>query len=47
MTTHDYNPLFTLYGAPRAVVHARVSVRAKPDDVKREQGNPEKIGSSR
>ncbi|NLS21412.1 hypothetical protein HGP16_33535 [Rhizobium sp. P40RR-XXII] len=49
MTTHNHNPLLTLYGTPRAVIRARVSVRAKPIESSSEhseQENTEKIGNS-
>jgi len=46
MTTHDHNPLLALYGVPRAVVHSRVSVRAKPIAAESEQTDAEKIGNS-
>ncbi|MFS8115098.1 hypothetical protein QD460_25505 [Rhizobium jaguaris] len=46
MSTHDNNPLLGLYGTPRAVVHKRTSVRAKPLGSPEEQDNPEKLGLS-
>lgn len=46
MTSHDRNPLFTLYGTPRAVIHSRISVRAKPAPSSSEQERTEKIGNS-
>ncbi|WP_168880161.1 hypothetical protein [Rhizobium sp. P28RR-XV] len=46
MTDHNHNPLLTLYGTPRAVIHARVSIRAKPIQPAAEQENTEKIGNS-
>jgi hypothetical protein len=46
MTTHDHNPMLSLYGTPRSVIHSPVSARAKavPPGAKRD--DPEKIGSS-
>ena len=46
MTNHDHNPLLCLYGTPRAVIHSRVSARAKTAPPVSEQDDPEKIGSS-
>ena len=46
MTTHDHDPLLALYGTLRAVIHSRVSVRAKTVDPEREGEEPEKIASS-
>ncbi|MBY5369153.1 hypothetical protein [Rhizobium leguminosarum] len=46
MTTHDHDPLLALYGIPRAVVHSRVSVRAKPVTPDPEKGDAEKMGNS-
>jgi len=45
MTDHDHNPLLGLYGTPRAVIHSRVSARAKAPPAC-EQDDPKKIGSS-
>ncbi|SCW81701.1 hypothetical protein SAMN02927900_05276 [Rhizobium mongolense subsp. loessense] len=43
MSTRDTNPLISLYGTPRSVVHTRVSVRAKvpvtAEEEKRESEN--------
>jgi len=46
MSNRDHDPLLALYGVPRAVVHSRVSVRAKPASADSERDEPEKIGTA-
>lgn len=45
MSNHEHNPLLALYGAPRAVIHSRVSARNKQDAPQSEQDDSEKIGN--
>ncbi|CDM60038.1 MULTISPECIES: hypothetical protein [Rhizobium] len=47
MSTRDTNPLMSLYGTPRSVVHTRVSVRAKmPVTAGEEKEDTEKLGQA-
>ncbi|WP_416067804.1 hypothetical protein ACK9YZ_23675 [Rhizobium sp. ZK1] len=46
MTNHDHNALLELYGTPRAVIHSRVSIRARAAPPACEQEDPARIGSS-
>ncbi|WP_223216466.1 hypothetical protein [Rhizobium mesosinicum] len=46
MANHDHNALLELYGTPRAVIHARVSIRARSAPPACEQEDPARIGSS-
>ncbi len=45
MSSREHNPLLALYGAPRSVVHSRISVRAKPVPPQCEQDDPDKVGN--
>ncbi|WFU13387.1 hypothetical protein QA646_29740 (plasmid) [Rhizobium sp. CB3090] len=45
MINREHNPLLALYGTPRAVVHSRVSARAKAMAPSCDQDDPEKIGN--
>jgi hypothetical protein len=47
MSARDTNPLISLYGTPRSVVHTRVSVRAKvPVTAEEEKEECEKLGQA-
>ncbi|AJD46106.1 hypothetical protein C9413_22720 [Rhizobium sp. SEMIA 4085] len=47
MSKRDTNPLISLYGTPRSVVHTRVSVRAKmPVTADEEKDDSERLGQA-